>query len=89
MELKCLNEINIIDFMIDKSFQKMGFGKVFMNKYLKIAPPNSDIFLEVKKSNLRALSLYKNSNFISIGKRKNYYNDNEDAIIMRYSHYLK
>jgi len=89
MELKCLNEINIIDFIIDKFYQKMGFGRVLMSKYLNTLPSNSEVFLEVKKSNLRALNLYKYSNFVSISERKNYYGSNEDAIIMKYSNFVK
>ena len=39
--------------------------------------------LEVRVSNERAINLYKSLGFISVGKRKKYYEDNgEDAYIM-------
>ena len=40
-------------------------------------------FLEVRESNLSAISLYKSFGFIGIGKRKNYYSSpKENAILM-------
>ena len=39
--------------------------------------------LEVRESNSKAISLYEKFGFKSLGKRKNYYQDNgEDALIM-------
>ena len=39
--------------------------------------------LEVRESNLRAQNLYKSLGFISVGRRKRYYEDNnEDAFLM-------
>lgn len=39
--------------------------------------------LEVRESNAKAISLYEKFGFKSLGKRKNYYQDNgEDALIM-------
>jgi len=39
--------------------------------------------LEVRVSNLRAQGLYKSLGFVSVGKRKRYYEDNdEDALLM-------
>ena len=41
------------------------------------------ITLEVRESNVAAISLYEKLGFTSIGQRKNYYQDNgENAIIM-------
>lgn len=40
------------------------------------------IFLEVKKSNLSAISLYKDRGFLEISIRKRYYPDGSDAIVM-------
>ena len=39
--------------------------------------------LEVRESNQKAINLYEKYGFKSLGKRKNYYqNNNEDALIM-------
>ena len=41
------------------------------------------ITLEVRESNVAAISLYDKNGFVSIGERKGYYQDNnEDALIM-------
>jgi len=43
----------------------------------------SAITLEVRKSNIPAITLYESFGFVRAGLRKNYYsNNNEDAIIM-------
>lgn len=39
--------------------------------------------LEVRRSNLIAQNLYKKFNFKEIGLRRNYYGNNEDAILMQ------
>lgn len=41
----------------------------------------SGIYLEVNISNKFAVKLYENFDFVSISIRKNYYNNNEDAIL--------
>jgi len=43
-----------------------------------------DIWLEVRESNLEAISIYKKMGFIKVGTRRRYYQDtDEDALIMR------
>lgn len=42
----------------------------------------SQLSLEVRKSNDKAISLYKKFEFIELNIRKNYYEDGEDAIFM-------
>lgn len=43
----------------------------------------SNIYLEVRKSNISALNLYHKINFQTVGERKNYYDyPREDAILM-------
>ena len=81
-------EIEIISILTDKKFRKLGIGKSLLNKLLKIAIKKKiqNIFLEVSVENQIAINLYKKFNFIKVGKRKNYYFQNEryiDADIMR------
>ena len=80
--------IEIISILIDKKFRKIGIGKSLLNKLLNIALKKEikNIFLEVSVENQIAINLYKKFNFIKVGKRKNYYFQNEryiDADIMR------
>ena len=42
------------------------------------------LFLEVRESNLPAVSLYEKQGFVTVGRRKNYYRyPKEDALVMR------
>ena len=45
------------------------------------------VFLEVRKSNIRAINFYKRNGFVKINEEDDYYNDGESAIIMQYSNY--
>jgi ribosomal-protein-alanine N-acetyltransferase len=42
-------------------------------------------YLEVRESNYAAIKLYKKAGFIDLYKRKKYYRDGENAIVMVYS----
>lgn len=42
-----------------------------------------NIFLEVRKSNFKAINLYEKLGFKKIDERKNYYNNVEDALIYK------
>lgn len=43
------------------------------------------ILLEVREGNKTAREFYKKNGFLEYGKRKNYYRDNENAILMSYN----
>ena len=82
------DEIEIISILIDKKFRKAGIGKSLLYKLINIALKKKiqNVFLEVSVENQIAINLYKKFNFIKVGKRKNYYFQNEryiDADIMR------
>ena len=81
------NECEILNIGVTKSMRKKQVASKLMdaligecnNKYIK------HIFLEVRTSNLAAISMYKKFDFNEIGIRPNYYltkNGHEDAIIM-------
>ncbi len=60
-------------------------GKALLEKTLEIACSKgvSEVFLEVRESNVAARGLYSGSKFVEIGRRRKYYkNPREDAIIM-------
>lgn len=62
-----------------KEKRKEGIGKKIVDK---IKEKEKDIFLEVRESNIQAISFYEKNNFKRIGIRKNYYNNKENAILM-------
>jgi len=83
IDLRFDDEINILNIAIDKSHQKRGHGSNMLLDYLRIFPEKSTIFLEVNENNNNAISIYKKHWFKKINKRKSYYKDGSDAIIMK------
>lgn len=82
---KILDEAHIGTIAIDPVFQKKGVGQYFLaNICLDLIEENiSRVFLEVRKSNTKAIHLYEKFSFTIDGERKNYYRDNgESAILM-------
>tara|TARA_B100000401_G_C52653015_1_gene646366 strand:- start:173 stop:613 length:441 start_codon:yes stop_codon:yes gene_type:complete len=84
IEQRCQDEISILNVAVNKKYQNSGFGKKIVSQYLSILPNNSVVFLEVKINNFIALKIYTSLNFEIVDSRKNYYNDEEDALIMKY-----
>ena len=78
-----LDEGNIDVIAVAPSMRKKGYGKLILSELLNKLFSNgiTKVFLEVRRKNLPARSLYENLGFITIGERLNYYGD-DDAIIM-------
>ena len=66
------------------NFRNRGFGSLLLKTALEKAfrTGAEKAFLEVRKSNVSALNLYKKCGFREIFRRKSYYSDGEDALIM-------
>ncbi|MEO6860082.1 MAG: ribosomal protein S18-alanine N-acetyltransferase [Microcoleus sp.] len=80
-----LEEAHITILAIDPRFQGRGLGQALLWALLKSACDRQleRATLEVRASNLVALSLYKKFGFKEAGRRKRYYADTgEDAVIM-------
>ena len=78
-------ENHIISIGVRRGYRGLGIGKLLMNYLIESVITNSSnsITLEVRESNLIAISMYKTLKFKIVGKRKKYYSDNnEDALIM-------
>ncbi len=82
---RVLDECELLNFAVLKESRGKGIGKELLtlslsNEFLQ----NSNIYLEVRKSNSSAISLYKKMGFETIGTRKKYYeNPQEDAVLMK------
>ena len=62
-----------------EEYRNKGIAQELLDKI-----KTKDIFLEVRKSNEKAINFYKKNNFKQISIRKGYYSDpTEDAIIMK------
>ena len=80
-----LEEAHITTIGVEPRFQRNGFGEVMlMNLIDHSARAGAKwLTLEVRASNASAQRLYERYGFTSLGKRRAYYQDNnEDALIM-------
>ncbi len=80
--------ISIENFCVDNNSQNKGIGSSLLEKLLSECykeNPSEIIgaILEVRKSNSRAIHVYEKFGFKAIHIRKNYYSDNEDAIVLQ------
>lgn len=78
-----LDTADIISIAVKKEFTRKGIASLLLNEIIKFCNEKniSRIFLEVRKSNTKAQSLYKKFGFTKISERKKYYNNIEDAYI--------
>jgi [ribosomal protein S18]-alanine N-acetyltransferase len=82
-----LDEAHLLNLSIAKSHQKQGLGRLLLEHMLKIAKNHhaTNMFLEVRPSNISAITLYENIGFNEMAIRRGYYpaaNGREDAVLM-------
>lgn len=77
-----LEEAEVLNFVIDGSFQHQGFGQLLFDYMIEKMPGVKKITLEVRKSNQKAINFYKKNGFQEIFVRKAYYKNGEDAILL-------
>lgn len=71
---------------VDESFRGKGIGTRLIQAALDSAEERGvhEVFLEVRRSNVRAQDLYRSFGFLEVGRRKNYYLEPlEDALVMK------
>ena len=83
------DEAEIIDFRVNISMRRQGVGRYLLNETLRALNLSGikAVFLEVRRSNVAAITLYENAGFATIGQRNNYYetaSGREDALLMRH-----
>ena len=84
-----LDESHITNIAVREDARGRGLGKRLTADLLQILSNLGASYatLEVRVSNIRAQNLYKSMGFVSVGKRKRYYEDNnEDAFLMVCEH---
>ncbi|QMU62683.1 MAG: ribosomal-protein-alanine N-acetyltransferase [Gammaproteobacteria bacterium] len=82
-----VQECHILNLCIDPKLQGQGIGRRLLLELLDIARVREadTAFLEVRPSNVQALSLYFSEGFNEIGSRRDYYPakfGREDAVIL-------
>ncbi len=84
--MSAVGDMDILSVAVRPVFRKMGIGQKLLENLLTNAYENDiyDVFLEVRKSNIAARSLYEKMGFEKIGERKNFYDlPREDAVLMK------
>ncbi len=78
-------EGNITNVAVHPDFRKRGIGKLLVLEMIKYAKENKLLFLtlEVSEKNENAYELYKKCGFYESGRRKKYYHNEFDAILMQ------
>lgn len=78
------DEAQITNVAVLPQYRNLGIGKNMMQRIMQIALQKgaTAMTLEVRPSNASALHLYEKLGFKSAGRRRNYYEDGEDAEIM-------
>lgn len=85
ISFSCIFDIEIESVLVKSSYQRQGIGTLLLNYIFKFAKENkiNNVFLEVRKSNIGAISLYRKLGFSNISIRKKYYENAEDALILK------
>lgn len=76
--------IHIANIAVKKEYRHQGIGSEILSYFLHFGVKSNKkkAVLEVRPSNLPAISLYEKFGFCKAGIEKRYYPDGEDAVIM-------
>ncbi len=82
-----VREAHLLNLSVVTDWQRRGFGRMLLEHFVQIARSSdaSQLFLEVRPSNVAARTLYTESGFREITVRRGYYplgRGREDAILM-------
>ena len=87
-----MDEAHLLNLSVAKHRQKQGLGRYLLEHMCKIAKTYkaTNMFLEVRPSNISAITLYENMGFCEISVRRGYYpadpkvseTGREDAVLM-------
>lgn len=74
----------IINFYVDDEYQNQGFGSMMLEFVIELCKMSNlnVLSLEVRESNEKAIKLYEKYGFVFSHKRKNYYSNGEDALLL-------
>ena len=86
--MQVIDEMHLLNLTIDPLWQGRGWGKRLLEVVMDRARVLgcTQLLLEVRHGNTRALKLYRDAGFTQIGVRQQYYpalHGREDAVVMR------
>lgn len=78
------DNMEIVNLYVDEEYRGMGFGSMMMDLIVNLCIDSqiSCLSLEVRESNAKAISLYEKYGLVVKAKRKAYYDNGEDALLM-------
>ena len=78
------DEGHITNVAVGKNCRGKGIGSALVKDFIRMAEEKDLAFLtlEVRVSNKNAIALYEKHGFLEVGRRKKYYENTEDAILM-------
>lgn len=81
-----LDEGHILDVAVHSNYRGKGIGRMLVERVLHDCSERGAEFvsLEVRQSNESAIGLYRQLGFLETGRRKAYYENGEDALLMEY-----
>jgi [ribosomal protein S18]-alanine N-acetyltransferase len=82
-----LDEAHLLNVSVSQHYQGQGLGRAMLAQMITVARQRlaSNMFLEVRASNSKAISLYEAMGFCEMGIRRHYYptsHGREDAVLM-------
>ncbi|WP_299578250.1 N-acetyltransferase [uncultured Sunxiuqinia sp.] len=77
--------LRVYSLAVAPAFRGKQYARRLLEKAVQVAQESGKIFLflEVSEHNTGAIQLYRNWGFEHTGRRKNYYQDGSDALLMR------
>lgn len=77
--------VHIVSIAVHSSYRGLGIAKKLLESLLRTLKKRGifEVKLEVRKSNIPAQNLYKSFGFKHVYTVKNYYEDGEDAAVMK------
>ncbi|MGC8578939.1 MAG: ribosomal protein S18-alanine N-acetyltransferase [bacterium] len=85
LNLFLIDELHILNIAVEPSYRRCGIGSSLLEASIDKARQLGGrvAFLEVRRSNIKALTMYIKHGFRVVGVRRGYYSDNhEDALVM-------
>ena len=86
--MKGVEEVHLLNITVAPAYQRQGWARVMLDALAIWARGQAAqwVWLEVRKSNQRAMDIYESHGYRRVGERKNYYpalaQQREDAVVM-------
>ncbi len=78
------DEVHVLDVAVEQAQRRRGVGRALLDEAVALARDKKarHLLLEVRRSNVPAIELYRSRGFFAMNVRRSYYTDGEDAIEM-------